>query len=259
MCKKRKIQRCQKKPRIPALPLQKLCEKLGLERIDNFVQDLQVPQESRTLVDRLRDLGFVNIQASQSGTPKNEQVESSREVESSTSKTVILNQILVMGGRTLTGKSGSIMILQATPDSKRRRSEKNTGNTFNLNDFAAGKRIFSPISSLLPEFAAHRKRYNWSIVFISTSDHFLAYYLTQKKGCASVQFGVKRVLNPNMNLILLEQGKTTKRIASQNRQLLHPGKGGFEIDIYNPDICRNLILQQKLEAVYETYEQRGMS
>ncbi len=111
----------------------------------------------------------------------------------------------------------------------------------------------SQIPSLLSEFAAFRKKHNWGILFIGASDTFLKYANSQKKRWTTIQFGIERVLNPVTSPILFESTKTSKRIASQNRQLLNPAKFGIKIGIYNPSIKRNLLLQAKLVRIYDIW------
>lgn len=110
---------------------------------------------------------------------------------------------------------------------------------------------------LLSEFTAYRRTQNLGIIFIGASDEFLSYALSHNTSgnnrWASIQFGVERVLNPVTNPVLFEQGKTAKRIVSQNRQLLNPDKGGISIGIYNPSIHRDFALQEKLREIYETW------
>ncbi len=111
----------------------------------------------------------------------------------------------------------------------------------------------SQIPTLLSEFASFRKKHNWGIIFIGASDSFLSYATSQKKRWATIQFGVERVLNPVTSPVLLESTKTSKRIASQNRQLLNPAKFGIKIGIYNPSIKRDLPLQEKLVRIYDVW------
>jgi len=105
------------------------------------------------------------------------------------------------------------------------------------------------LPDLLKQFARYRRKHNWGMIFVGASDTFLAY--AKEQGWTTIQFGNERVLNPVTNPVLREE--QSKRIASQNRQLLNPAKGGHTIGIYNPSIAENLQLQQQLVAVYDSW------
>ena len=76
-----------------------------------------------------------------------------------------------------------------------------------------------------------------------------------------MQFGIERVLNPLTNAILLENGgKTGKRMASSNRQLLDPKKGGLSVEVYCPSVAKRPELQEQLVGVYDAWRnQRNTS
>ncbi|KAI9744818.1 MAG: hypothetical protein M1818_001743 [Claussenomyces sp. TS43310] len=102
---------------------------------------------------------------------------------------------------------------------------------------------------LLDQFAQYRRQQNWGIIFVGASDDFVAY--AKQHSWTTLQFGNERVLNPLTNSILHE--KMGKRIASQNRQLLHPEKKGITLGVYSPSAGRKPELQRKLVAVYDEW------
>ncbi|KAH8799688.1 hypothetical protein F5884DRAFT_810882 [Xylogone sp. PMI_703] len=104
-------------------------------------------------------------------------------------------------------------------------------------------------SELLEQFAQYRRKNRWGIIFVGASDEFVSYARQQK--WTTIQFGTERVLNPTTNPVLREE--TSKRIATQNRQLLNPSKGGITLGIYNPSIVKDLELERKLVAGYDAW------
>ncbi|KAH8689087.1 hypothetical protein BGW36DRAFT_391741 [Talaromyces proteolyticus] len=104
-------------------------------------------------------------------------------------------------------------------------------------------------SSLLAEFRKYRKAFGWGISFMGASDTFAAY--AREKEWATIQFGTERVLNPLTNPVLHEQ--TGKRIIVQNKQLLHPTKGGNTLGIYIPSQGEDPVLQRELVGIYDAW------
>ena len=105
---------------------------------------------------------------------------------------------------------------------------------------------------ILKEFAAYRKAQKYGIAFLGASEVFATYAKEQK--WVTMHFGIERVLNPLTNPILLENGgKTGKRMASANRQLLDPKKGGLSVEVYCPSVAKRPELQEQLVAVYDAW------
>jgi Phosphatidylglycerol lysyltransferase, C-terminal len=107
-------------------------------------------------------------------------------------------------------------------------------------------------SEVLKEFTTYRKAHKYGIAFLGASDEFAKYAREQK--WVTMHFGIERVLNPLTNPILLENGgRTGKRMASSNRQLLDPKKGGLSVEVYCPSIARRPELQEELVGVYDAW------
>lgn len=107
------------------------------------------------------------------------------------------------------------------------------------------------ISDLLAEFAAYRRQHSWGIAFMGASEAFVRDF-AQPRGWTTIRFGTERVLNPQTNDVLLERG--SKRIAVQNRQLLHPQKGGVTLGVYAPAAHgTDVQLQTELVAIYDAW------
>jgi lysylphosphatidylglycerol synthetase-like protein (DUF2156 family) len=105
---------------------------------------------------------------------------------------------------------------------------------------------------ILKEFTAYCKAHKYGIAFLGASDEFAKYAKQQK--WVTMHFGIERVLNPLTNPILLENdGKTGKRMASSNRQLLDPKKGGLSVEVYCPSVARRPELQEQLIGVYDAW------
>ncbi|KAJ5114514.1 hypothetical protein NUU61_000273 [Penicillium alfredii] len=107
------------------------------------------------------------------------------------------------------------------------------------------------VAGLLAEFAAYRRRHLWGIAFMGASESFVR-DVAQPQGWTTIRFGTERVLDPQTNEVLLERGG--KRIAVQNRQLLHPDKGGISLGVYAPTIHgTDPQLQADLVAIYDAW------
>lgn len=105
---------------------------------------------------------------------------------------------------------------------------------------------------LLKEFATYRKQHNLGVAFLGASDEFTKYAKEQK--WVTMQFGIERVLNPLTNPVLLENsGKTGKRMAASNKQLLDPKKGGITVEVYSPSVAHRPELQAQLVGVYDAW------
>jgi hypothetical protein len=116
-------------------------------------------------------------------------------------------------------------------------------------DPLCGRELFP---ALLEEFTAFRKAHKYGIAFLGASDAFAEYAKDQK--WVTMHFGTERVLNPLTNPILLENGgRTGKRMATTNRQLLDPKKGGLSVEVYCPSVARSPELQDQLVSVYEAW------
>ncbi|KAA8649312.1 hypothetical protein EYZ11_007051 [Aspergillus tanneri] len=110
--------------------------------------------------------------------------------------------------------------------------------------------------AILDEFARYRKRHSWELAFMGASEVFAKY--ARKQRWNTMQFGVERVLNPRTNDVLLE--RSSKRVLVQNRQLLHPDKGGITLGVYVPAYSEDLAFQSELMAIYDAWrEQRNQS
>ncbi|KAJ5156589.1 hypothetical protein N7492_009392 [Penicillium capsulatum] len=110
------------------------------------------------------------------------------------------------------------------------------------------------MADLLDEFTEYRRRRRWGIAFMGASESFIR-DVAQPRGWATIRFGTERVLNPQTNDVLLERGG--KRITVQNRQLLHPQKGGITLGVYAPTVHgTDTRLQAELIAIYDAWRAR---
>ncbi|OJJ98092.1 hypothetical protein ASPACDRAFT_62346 [Aspergillus aculeatus ATCC 16872] len=128
--------------------------------------------------------------------------------------------------------------------------------------------------SVLSEFQTWRQRQRLGIAFLGTSERMVDYAQRQHqhqhqhqppqnendtKSWTILEFGRERVLNPVTNPVLLEQ--EGKRIVLQNKQLLHPEKGGITLDVYiaptpsSPSTATTTEdhLQFQLTEIYKTW------
>lgn len=107
------------------------------------------------------------------------------------------------------------------------------------------------VSDLLDEFSAYRSRNNWGIAFMGASETFVQKH-AHPQLWTTIRFSTERVLNPQTNEVLHEN--SGKRIAVQNRQLLHPDKGGITLGVYAPAVHgTDTDLQTDLVAVYDAW------
>lgn len=105
---------------------------------------------------------------------------------------------------------------------------------------------------LLQEFRQFRKKKGWGIAYLGATDDF-AQDARQQKKCVTIRFGTERVLNPLTNPIIME--KDGKRLIKQNKALLDPSRGGVRVETYIPSQGKNLIIQEQLVHVYNTWRQ----
>ncbi|KAJ5085472.1 hypothetical protein N7532_010243 [Penicillium argentinense] len=109
----------------------------------------------------------------------------------------------------------------------------------------------SMIPTLVDEFSAYRKKRRWGLAFMGASASFVASH-AQPRNWTTIRFGTERVLNPQTNEVLHET--SGKRIAVQNRQLLHPQKGGITLGVYAPSIHgTDSQLQSDLISLYNDW------
>jgi hypothetical protein len=105
---------------------------------------------------------------------------------------------------------------------------------------------------ILKEFTIFRKTHKYGIAFLGASDDFADY--AKEQNWVTMHFGIERVLNPLTNPILLENGgRTGKRMATSNRRLLDPKKGGLSVEVYCPSLARRPELQEQLVSVYDAW------
>ncbi|KAJ5899881.1 hypothetical protein N7495_004625 [Penicillium taxi] len=109
----------------------------------------------------------------------------------------------------------------------------------------------SATSDLLDGFAKYRKQHGWDIAFMGVSESFIQEH-AQPRGWMTIRFGTERVLNPLTNDVLHEN--SSKRIAVQNRQLLHPQKGKITMGAYAPAVHGvQSHLEEELVAIYDSW------
>ncbi|OQE23045.1 hypothetical protein PENSTE_c009G06570 [Penicillium steckii] len=107
------------------------------------------------------------------------------------------------------------------------------------------------IPEFLDEFSAYRSKHHLGIAFMGASETFIREH-AHPKSWTTIRFGTERVLNPQTNEVLQE--KSGKRILVQNKQLLHPDKGGITLGLYSPSTHgNNTELESDLVAVYEAW------
>ncbi|KAL4995398.1 hypothetical protein BDV10DRAFT_174873 [Aspergillus recurvatus] len=109
------------------------------------------------------------------------------------------------------------------------------------------------ISALMAEFKLYRRRKRWRMSVLGASKGLVEYFACKRKrGSTILQFGYNRVMNPLTNEVIHEA--SGKRILTQNRQLLNPGKGGISLDIYTPSVHgKNYQLEWELSAIYHDW------
>ncbi|KAI9038210.1 protein ergS [Aspergillus affinis] len=115
---------------------------------------------------------------------------------------------------------------------------------------------YTRFDSVLDEFATYRKEHSLDIAFMGASEAFAKY--ARQRNWNTMQFGVERVLNPCTNDVLLE--RSSKRVITQNRQLLNPDKGGITLGVYVPASGEDTAFQAELMSIYDSWrEQRNQS
>lgn len=125
---------------VPALPPQKLYEKLGHEMVDKLVQDFHIPQETPTLLDRLRDLGLISIKSSQPTTPRTSDSKAANPCPPDSQKNPANQSFATTGCEPLANQPRSIVTLPFTDSSSKVPISKSGHKSiFTLGDFAAGK------------------------------------------------------------------------------------------------------------------------
>ncbi|KAL4987886.1 hypothetical protein BDW68DRAFT_197106 [Aspergillus falconensis] len=109
------------------------------------------------------------------------------------------------------------------------------------------------IPALMAEFKLYRRRKRWRMSVLGAGKGLVEYFANKRKrGSTILQFGHNRVLNPLTNEVIHET--SGKRILTQNRQLLNPGKGGISLDIYTPSVHgTNYQLEWELSAIYHDW------
>ncbi|KJZ69669.1 hypothetical protein HIM_10942 [Hirsutella minnesotensis 3608] len=106
---------------------------------------------------------------------------------------------------------------------------------------------------LLEELRQFRTANCWRIAFMGVSRTFAEH--SQKQGWLVLPFGRERVINPTTNEVL--QNKcASKRMASQNRQLLDSKRGGITLGIYAPGINGiELERESELQTIYDDWRE----
>jgi lysylphosphatidylglycerol synthetase-like protein (DUF2156 family) len=103
---------------------------------------------------------------------------------------------------------------------------------------------------LLADLDQYRKSRGLGLAFVGVSQEFAEY--AQQHGWATLHFGYERVLNPLTNKVLQKQA--SKRILSQNKQLLDPKRGGVSVHLYCPSIQGvNSALETQLQKLYDEW------
>lgn len=105
--------------------------------------------------------------------------------------------------------------------------------------------------AVLEEFKKYRKKNGLAIAFLGASDRLMRFAREQK--WVTMHFAEECVLNPMTNPVLLESAG--KRIIGQNKQLLDPSKGNITIELYSPATGTDLILQEQLVDIYESWRE----
>ncbi|KAF4458681.1 hypothetical protein FALBO_14576 [Fusarium albosuccineum] len=94
------------------------------------------------------------------------------------------------------------------------------------------------------------------VAFMGVGESFIDY--AQRSNWVSIRFARERALNPVTNAVL--QKKAGKRMISQCRQLLDPGRGGITLHVYIPSISgRDFALESQLQQVYDNWREERNS
>ncbi|KAL4738504.1 hypothetical protein BDV11DRAFT_189454 [Aspergillus similis] len=109
------------------------------------------------------------------------------------------------------------------------------------------------ISALMAEFKLYRRRNRWRLSILGADKGLVEYSTCTKERTSTIlQFGHNRVLNPLTNEVIHE--RSSKRILTQNRQLLNPSKGGLSLGIYTPSVHgTDYRLEWELSAIYHDW------
>ncbi|SPJ79921.1 uncharacterized protein FTOL_08312 [Fusarium torulosum] len=103
---------------------------------------------------------------------------------------------------------------------------------------------------LLEELYQYRKSCGLGLAFVGVSQEFAEY--ARQHGWATLHFGYERVLNPLTNKVLQKQA--SKRILSQNKQLLDPKRGAVSVHLYCPSVQGvNSALETQLQKLYDEW------
>ncbi|KAJ5971216.1 Lysylphosphatidylglycerol synthetase domain of unknown function DUF2156 [Penicillium vulpinum] len=107
------------------------------------------------------------------------------------------------------------------------------------------------IPDLLSEFAAYRQQHHLSMAFMGASESFLNDY-SKPNDWTTIRFATERVLNPQTNEVILENGG--RRILTKCRQLTNKNKGGITMGVYAPAVHgTNEQLQSNLITIYDAW------
>lgn len=160
-----------KVPKLSMQPPQKLYEQLGHEIINKLVQDLQVSHDTPTLLDRLRDLGLINVQASQPQLNPSTTIlaqesppKAASQPSSFTTRTTLpLGLIPHTGGGALGNQSRNIVMSSGAKINsdipKKSKSKDEHNHIFTLGDFAAGNGSLFSVPLLIPLCLQSNKLY----------------------------------------------------------------------------------------------------
>lgn len=119
----------------------------------------------------------------------------------------------------------------------------------------SGDPLCSPhhFGPLLEELRRFRRAEGLRIAFMGVSGAFVAY--AREQGWLSLQFGRERVVNPTTSKVLHDKG-AGRRMASQNRQLLDPERGGITLGVYAPGVqAAEPQREAELQAIYDAWRE----
>ncbi|KAM5344479.1 hypothetical protein ACJ41O_013015 [Fusarium nematophilum] len=104
---------------------------------------------------------------------------------------------------------------------------------------------------LLEELRDFRKCHGrLGVAFVGVSEDFAGYL--QRQGWTTLHFGHERVINTLTNKVLRNQA--SKRMVSQNRQLLDPKRGGISVRLYCPSVEGvDPALEAQLQDLYDEW------
>ncbi|KAL4977134.1 hypothetical protein BDW66DRAFT_133453 [Aspergillus desertorum] len=108
------------------------------------------------------------------------------------------------------------------------------------------------IPALMAEFKLYRRQKGWRMSVLGASKGLVEYFAHRRKRRSTIlQFGHNRVLNPLTNEVINET--SGKRIITQNRQLLNPGKGYLTRYLHPSVHGTNYQLEWELSAIYHEW------